>query len=67
MGPSFKEKFVEIRTCESHEQCMGPTQKMQPIHKRKRVCIQTNTTWTFKKNTRMYKAFKLLPHPWLPV
>ena len=27
MGPSFKEKFIEICTCEFHEQCTGPTQK----------------------------------------
>ena len=27
MGPNFKEKFAEIRTCKSREQCMGPTQK----------------------------------------
>ena len=25
--PSFKEKFAEIRTCESFEQQTGPTQK----------------------------------------
>ena len=25
--PNFKEKFVEIRTCGSHEQCTEPTQK----------------------------------------
>jgi len=37
VGPSFKEKFVEIRTCGSREQYTGPTQKMQPIHKHKRV------------------------------
>ena len=42
MQPSFKEKFAEIRTCRSHEQCTGPTQKTQPIHKRKCVCIQNN-------------------------
>ena len=28
VGPSFKVKFVEIRTCESCKQCMEPTQKI---------------------------------------
>jgi len=37
MRLSFKQKFVEIRTCKSHEQCTKPTQKTQPIHKCKRV------------------------------
>ena len=27
VGFNFKEKFAEIRTCRSREQCMGPTQK----------------------------------------
>ena len=27
LGPSFKEKFAEIYTCGSCEQCTGPTQK----------------------------------------
>ena len=27
MGPSFKEKVAEFRTCGSREQCMQPTQK----------------------------------------
>ena len=27
MGPSFKEKFAEIHTCRSCEQCTRPTQK----------------------------------------
>ena len=27
VGPSFKEKFTEIHTCGSHEQCTGPIQK----------------------------------------
>jgi len=29
MGPSLKEKCAEIRTCGSHEQCTGPTEKTQ--------------------------------------
>ena len=32
MGPNFKEKFDEICTCESHEQCMGPTEKTKNVH-----------------------------------
>ena len=29
MGFSFKVFFVEFRTCESREQCIGPTEKCQ--------------------------------------
>ena len=29
VGPNFKEKFTEIRTCRSHKQCTGLTEKTQ--------------------------------------
>ena len=37
MRLSFKQKFAEICTYKSHEQCTRPTQKTQPIHKCKRM------------------------------
>ena len=39
VGPNFKEKFVEICTCGSHEQCMGPTQKEVDADV---ICFQCN-------------------------
>ena len=50
---NFEEKFAEIRTCKSHEQCMGPTQKTQPQHKCKRVFISKLT-----QNMDFVKIFK---------
>ena len=39
VGPNFKEKFVEICTCWSCEQCMRPTQKNADAHV---CCFQCN-------------------------
>ena len=50
MRPNFKEKFTEIRTCGSREQCMGPTQKKPDTENFHFSAIQTQAQCTDKIN-----------------
>ena len=43
VGPSFNLTFAKIHTCESREQCMGPSQKNVDVQNAIRAAIQTHT------------------------
>ena len=43
VGPSFKEKFTEIHTCESHDQCTGPIH-LKRKHRRGWISLQSKLT-----------------------
>ena len=47
MRPSFNLTFAEIRTCGSHKQCKGPSQKNVDTQNARSTAIQTHTKCAF--------------------
>ena len=62
MKLNFNKKFAEICTCGSHEQCMGPTQKLQKtfifsaIRRLKPIFVPSNPFRTYEIKARQRRS-----------